>query len=1016
MRKSLISFFVVTLIASNLLISKQVVYAQAITLPAEINKKFTPIAIMAGETSVLSITIFNPNVFALSNASWTDNLVGVQPGLQIASPSGVTNSCGGTVSTTSTSISLTGGTVPAQIGSKAGSCTVTVNVTSQVSGSLINTIPHDALSSTGGGTNISNTSPASATLNVTGIPTPSVSKSFNPGTIWAGGTSRLTITIRNPLPSTTLTQASLTDTLPANVFLANPVSPTLTGCGNSALLTAASGGNTITLNNGSIAASSTCSVTVSVTSTVQGTYNNTIPASALKTQQGLTNANSASDQLNVQEIGLTKRFSSGSFNVGDTVNIVITLQNPKSSPYTGVTFTDNLPAPMIVAGNPTNTCGGTITAANSSITLTGGTIPAGSPTTPGTCQISVPVTVPAGTPSGTLRNRIPPGAITTTQGVTNGNAATSNVTVLGSQMLASKSFSPSSIPTGGNSRLRIDIRAPGDTNLNNFSIKDDLPSGITVSNSTSPSATGCGATPPLVLTAPTGATSISLTNGLILAGQLCRIEVFVTGNVTGSYTNTILTGNISNNEGRLPSGNISSTLNITGGSTVGIDLVKGFDPLIVTGGASSTMSVKLINPGSTTLNGIAFTDTMPPEMLLADPVNFNVGTCGGTLTGTVGSNSFSFSGGSLPPFTSCTLTLMATMTKNGNLTNTIPAGAVTTANGITNADPVEASLTNLPGASVSKSFSPNPIPAGSYSVLTITIKNTGNIELVEMGIKDTLPNGLLIAGSSAPAPVNHCGGTLTAASGTSLIELTNGTLAGNASCTILVSITGKTPGSYKNTIPVGGLQAKPDTQNNEEATATLTITGGSGGGNQGGGKGKNTKTGAGFLIPVTGFPAGVVTDMTNVPYERYLATENVTVEIPSLGVKIPIVGVPKENGTWNVAWLENEAGWLEGSAFPSWNGNSVLTSHVYLSSGLPGPFVNLDKLKYGDQIVIHAYGQKYTFAVQTNTVVAPTDTSMMKHEEKPWLTLVTCKDYDEKTNTYINRLLVRAALVRVDWE
>ena len=139
-------------------------------------------------------------------------------------------------------------------------------------------------------------------------------------------------------------------------------------------------------------------------------------------------------------------------------------------------------------------------------------------------------------------------------------------------------------------------------------------------------------------------------------------------------------------------------------------------------------------------------------------------------------------------------------------------------------------------------------------------------------------------------------------------------------------------------------------------------------------------------------------------------------EIPSQAVNISIVGVPKRNGTWNVAWLENQAGWLEGSAFPSWNGNSVLTSHVYLSDGLPGPFVNLNKLKFGDKIIVHAYGQKYTFEVQTNTVVSPTDKSLMKHEEKPWLTLVTCKDYDPKTNTYLNRVLVRALLVSVDWE
>jgi large repetitive protein len=129
-----------------------------------------------------------------------------------------------------------------------------------------------------------------------------------------------------------------------------------------------------------------------------------------------------------------------------------------------------------------------------------------------------------------------------------------------------------------------------------------------------------------------------------------------------------------------------------------------------------------------------------------------------------------------------------------------------------------------------------------------------------------------------------------------------------------------------------------------------------------------------------------------------------------------MVGVPKKNGTWNVSWLGEQAGWLEGSAFPSWSGNSVLTSHVYLPNGLPGPFVNLNKLKYGDRVIVHAYGQKYTFAVQTNTVVEPTDATVMKHEEKSWLTLVTCKDYDEKTNTYRKRVVVRAVLVSVEWE
>jgi hypothetical protein len=38
---------------------------------------------------------------------------------------------------------------------------------------------------------------------------------------------------------------------------------------------------------------------------------------------------------------------------------------------------------------------------------------------------------------------------------------------------------------------------------------------------------------------------------------------------------------------------------------------------------------------------------------------------------------------------------------------------------------------------------------------------------------------------------------------------------------------------------------------------------------------------------------------------------------------------------------------------------------------------------------------------------------MMKHEELPWVTLVTCRGYDVTSNSYLYRVLVRAVLVEV---
>ena len=199
--------------------------------------------------------------------------------------------------------------------------------------------------------------------------------------------------------------------------------------------------------------------------------------------------------------------------------------------------------------------------------------------------------------------------------------------------------------------------------------------------------------------------------------------------------------------------------------------------------------------------------------------------CGGTLSGNPGENAFTFSGGSLPANSSCTLTLSVTMNVNGNLTNVIPAGAVTTSNGVTNPDPAEATLTNLAGASVGKFFAPNPIAVGDYSLLTITIQNTSNVPLTGMGLIDSLPAGVTVAGPPAPAPVNNCGGTLSAASGGQTIQLTNGSLSASSSCTMVVGVTGSIPGNYENIIPIGSLTNNENATNTQPAIDTLTITG-----------------------------------------------------------------------------------------------------------------------------------------------------------------------------------------------
>jgi LPXTG-site transpeptidase (sortase) family protein len=170
-------------------------------------------------------------------------------------------------------------------------------------------------------------------------------------------------------------------------------------------------------------------------------------------------------------------------------------------------------------------------------------------------------------------------------------------------------------------------------------------------------------------------------------------------------------------------------------------------------------------------------------------------------------------------------------------------------------------------------------------------------------------------------------------------------------------------------------------------------------------------------LPSTGFAPGVITSIPEQPAEKaYQALGDLWLEIPKLGVKMPIVGIPAQGQEWDLTWLSNQAGWLEGTAYPTHAGNSALTAHVYLPNGQPGPFVNLGSLRWGDQVIVHLGGQRYIFEVRQAQQVSPYSLSALRHEEYPWLTLITCREYDAKTGAYKQRVVVRAVLVKVEAE
>jgi uncharacterized repeat protein (TIGR01451 family) len=341
----------------------------------------------------------------LTGTAFTDNL---PAGLVVATPNGLTNTCAGTAtaSSSSSSVNLTGGTL-----ATGASCNVVVNVTATTVGVKNNTVTVTSIE--GGTGNTSN-----ATLTVAGtVAPPTIAKAFGAASIPLNGSTALSFTIQNNNTTTTLSGVGFNDTLPAGLVISTPNGQTGT-CGSGAIA-AIQGTNVISLSGATLAANASCSFAVNVTGTADGTKNNTTD-NVISTEGGAGGTASASIVV-VTPPATTAAFNPTTIALGGTSTLSITITNPSLAvTLTGVGFTDIFPANLVVASPDglTNTCAGTSTAGSASLSLTGGSIAPNS-------SCSVTVNVISGV-SGTYINDT--GPVSSTEGGT-GVSASATLTV-----------------------------------------------------------------------------------------------------------------------------------------------------------------------------------------------------------------------------------------------------------------------------------------------------------------------------------------------------------------------------------------------------------------------------------------------------------------------------------------------------------------------------------------------------------------------------------------------------------
>jgi hypothetical protein len=128
----------------------------------------------------------------------------------------------------------------------------------------------------------------------------------------------------------------------------------------------------------------------------------------------------------------------------------------------------------------------------------------------------------------------------------------------------------------------------------------------------------------------------------------------------------------------------------------------------------------------------------------------------------------------------------------------------------------------LVAPTVSKAFSPVSVLPGVVSRLTITLNNPNATAItLTAALTDTLPAGVLIA--ATPTVATTCAGAASATAGGTTVSLAAGSTLLSGSCTVAVNVTAAVPGSYINTIPIGGLQTIAG-NNAAPASATLAVT------------------------------------------------------------------------------------------------------------------------------------------------------------------------------------------------